>query len=737
MKKTIQLKITGMSCTSCVLHIEKDLERLDGVLSSSINFAMERGSVTFDTDKTSLEQIIATIKKTGYTAEVIEQDKMQMEHKGHSHHSMSENHSEHAQAEGSSQIRERLIRLIVAAVLSIVILFLGFVWKIDQGMEIMMILSLIIILYSGREFLQKGIPALLKGRPGMDTLVILGVGAAFLYSSYITLFTDKHEEYFMDAAIITTFILLGRYLEAKAKGKASEAIKKLLALSAKIAHRLRPDGSTEDIPADQVQVGDQLKVLPGEKIPVDGVILKGESNINESMVTGESIPVDKRDGDSIIGATINGNSSFVMEAKKVGAETMLAQIAKMVQEAQMSKAPIQKLVDVISGYFVWGVIAIATTTFFVWGLVIGAEPAIALIYTVAVLIIACPCALGLATPISIVTGSGKGAQMGILIKKSESLEKTHKITTIAFDKTGTITKGEPEVQEIKIVKGKQDEVLKIALALESNSEHPLAKSIVQFAKTNIKTKPEEVEKFEAITGLGVKGIVDKNLYHLGSSRYMEELKILTDSPKKQIDDWQEKGYTVLVLANEKEIIALFGVQDGVKETSAQAIHLLKKENICTVMITGDNEKVAQKIANDVGIDEVHSGVAPDQKKGIIENLQKEGQFVAMVGDGINDSPALAQADVGIAMGTGTDIAMETGDLILVKGDLMKAVEAIKLSRATLRNIKQNLFWAFAYNSFGIPLAAIGFLTPAFSAAAMAFSSISVVLNALRLKRFKA
>lgn len=740
-KETSNLKIEGMDCASCVVHIEKGLKELDGVKEANLNFATETGSVKYDPEKVKVDDLLKAIKKVGYKAEVMNEhkghDMSQMkEHEGHDMSNMGEDHSAHTVAEDDAQIKIRLQKLVVAMVLMIIVLALTFVWEVPSGMEIMMVLSLIILAYSGREFFTRGIPGLLHGRPGMDTLVALGVSAAFLYSSYVTLFTGGTEEYFMDAAIITTFILLGRYLEAKAKGSASAAIKKLLQLSAKVAHRVKADGSFEDVPIDQVQKGDILRVKPGEKIPVDGSITDGTANINESMVTGESIPVDKVMGDTVIGATINGNTAFTMKAEKVGSETMLAQIVKMVQEAQMSKAPIQKLVDIISGYFVWGVIAIATATFLIWMLVMGVDPSRALIITVAVLIIACPCALGLATPISIVVGSGKGASLGILIKKPESLEKVHKITAIAFDKTGTITKGEPEVQEFQNLAGDEKRTLEIALALEGNSEHPLAKSIIHFVLAKGDYSKLEVNGFEAITGKGVKGAVDGAMYNLGSSRYMEDLKVLNDSIAKQISDWQDKGYTVLILADEKAVLGIFGVQDGVKETSKKAIKLLKKRNIRTVMLTGDNEKVAQHIADEVGIDEVHAGVTPNKKKEIIEKLQSEKHFVAMVGDGINDSPALAQANIGIAMGTGTDVAMETGDIVLVKGDLMKAVEAIELSRATLRNIKQNLFWAFIYNSVGIPVAALGLLNPAFSAGAMAISSISVVLNALRLKLFK-
>ncbi len=745
MQKTTHLKITGMDCASCIIHIEKELKSLEGVHEANLNFATETGQVHYDPKKTTVEELKAAVKKAGYTAQVTQNKPVEKEKSEHEmkdtadhedHHMMGEDHSAHAAAEDEAGIKKRFMKFLVGAILSIIVLALTFVWRVDGGMEIMMILTFIILVYSGREFFTRGIPSLLRGRPGMDTLVALGVGAAFLYSSYVTLFTTGHEEYFMDAAIITTFILLGRYLEARAKGSASQAIKKLLQLSAKVAHRIKSDGSLEDVPIDQVKGGDVIRVKPGEKIPVDGVLQEDEANIDESMVTGESIPADKEAGDKVIGATINGNTTFTMKAEKVGSETVLAQIVKMMQEAQMSKAPIQKLVDIISGYFVWVVMSIAIATFLIWMLVVGVEPSRALIITVTVLIIACPCALGLATPISIVVGSGKGASLGILIKNAGSLEKTHKITAIAFDKTGTITKGEPAVQVFKNLTDNESKTLSLALALEDNSEHPLAKSIVKYVMNKGIQSKLDIGKFKAVTGKGVEGKIEGQLYHLGSSRYMQDLGVLSDESQNIISTWQDKGYTVLILSDEQKILGLFGVQDGIKKTSKEAIGHLKKRGIRTVMLTGDNEKVAQQIAKEVGIDEVHAGVTPDKKKEIIEELQKSGLFVAMVGDGINDSPALAQADIGIAMGTGTDVAMETGDIVLVKGDLMKAVEAIELSKSTLKNIKQNLFWAFAYNGIGIPVAALGFLNPAFSAVAMAFSSISVVLNALRLKRFK-
>jgi P-type Cu+ transporter len=725
MNKTIQLRITGMTCASCVLHIETDLKKLKGVKEATVNLPLRAGSVTFDPHQMPEKDILSAVKKAGYKA-VVEEE--------HAGHDMGD-HAGHVQAEDRAHLRERLSQLIVSAVLSAVVLTLGFVWKVEYGMQIMMGLSLAILIYSGRGFFLRGIPDLLKGRPQMDTLVALGVGAAFIYSSYLTLFTMQEKEYFMDVAIITTFILLGRYLEARAKGKAGDAIRKLLELSAKVAHRIGKNGKIEDIQPDLIHKGDLLRVKPGEKIPTDGEIVEGSATIDESMVTGESIPVDKAEGAKIIGATINGNTSFVMRATGVGKDTLLSKIIQMVQTAQMSKAPIQKLVDKVAGYFVWGVIAIGTATFVGWTIV--GSPTQALLPTVAVLIIACPCALGLATPISIVVGSGKGAQLGILIKKPESLEKAHKVTAICFDKTGTITKGHPEVKTFECLNGEKTDALRLALALETHSEHPLARSVTDFIKKNKDIgDPAEVAHFKNLAGLGVEGKIGAKSYAMGSHKLMEKIKVLDPKSEKQIKALQAKGQTVLALSDGKSVLALFGVQDGIKESSKAAIEQLHRRHIKTVMITGDHKTVAEAIAKEVGIDEVYSEVAPDQKASIVAKLEKEGYFVAMAGDGINDSPALAEADLGIAMGTGTDVAIETGDLVLVKGDLEKAVEAIELSRATLRNIKQNLFWAFIYNSIGIPLAALGFLTPAFSAGAMAFSSISVVLNALRLKRFK-
>ncbi|MBI2453175.1 copper-translocating P-type ATPase [Candidatus Peregrinibacteria bacterium] len=762
--KESYFKIADMHCASCVNRIETALKKKDGIHHASVNFATQKAVVHYDNEKITEQGIIETIKKTGYTAKIMEDETSnQMSHENHTNHSQHdehdkkkhEDHSMHAKSEAKEEVTKKLKKVIVGAILSTIIVGLALSQGIDNKMYIMFFATLIILIYTGREFFLKGIPVLFQGRPHMDTLVALGVGAAFLYSTYLTFFTEKHEEYFIDAAIISTFIMLGRYLEARAKGKASEAIQKLLQLSAKEAHRLKEDGSIENIPLNMIAHGDKLIVKPGEKIPVDGEIIEGIGVIDESMVTGESIPVGKGVGEKIIGATINGNSAFTMRAEKVGKETLLAQIIKLVEEAQMSKAPIQKLVDKISEYFVWGVIIIALGTFLSWYLIKG-DPAYATIVTVAVLIIACPCALGLATPISIVVGSGKGAQMGILIKKAESLEKIHKLTTICFDKTGTITMGKPQITGIEMYQVPEEgyknfalsnispkdkeqyenKVLEYITALENASEHPLSRAIIKYAQEK-GVKIIKVEKSEAVIGKGIKGNVEGHEIIVGNKTFLENEKVMLCAELEEKASLKQKdGHTIMHVAIDKKYRGFVSVRDNVKESSKEAIQKLHERKIKTIMLTGDHEDVAKAIAREVGIDEIRSEVTPDKKTDIIKELQKANEFVGMVGDGINDSPALSQANVGIAMGTGTDIAIESGDMVLVKGDLKKAVEAIELSEMTLKNIKQNLFWAFIYNVIGIPVAAFALLNPIISASAMAFSSISVVLNALRLKRFK-
>lgn len=722
-----------MHCASCVAKIETGLKKMPGVKDARVNFALEQGQVEFDEGTLSPEDIISNIKQTGYTAMI---HGKQSSEENHTHHDMNHgDHSAHAKAEGEVALKKRFKKVVIAAILSALILLL--MYGIDTGNDRMLMLVLSIgVLFVGQEFFKTGIPSLLRLGPDMDTLVSLGVSAAFLYSSYTTLFDPTQPEYFMDVGIIITFILFGRYLEAKAKGRASEAIKKLMQLSAKIAHKVFGKNNIKDIPLEEVVVGDKLLVKPGEKIPVDGIIIEGAATIDESMVTGESIPVEKYVGDSVIGATMNKNQTFTMEARKVGSDTVLAQIVKLVQEAQMSRAPIQKLADTVSKYFVWGIIIVAIVTFSCWFFVAGYLPT-ALVHTVSVLIIACPCALGLATPISIVVGTGRGAGLGILIKDAESLEKMHKVTTVAFDKTGTITKGKPEVQDWVGVSKDADKFLNVAYSLELQSEHPLAHSIVTWAEKEKNIKDSiSLKNVQAVTGRGIVGEHQQRIYRVGSINFLKEHTVAFDSSEKDINSYAKKGHTIIGFSVDTKFLGFFAVQDGIKTTSKDAINNLKKQDIKTIMLTGDNKTVAQEIAKQVGIDEVRAEVMPEDKVNAIKELQKSGQVVAMVGDGINDAPALAQSDVGIAMGTGTDVAVETGDIVLVKGDLFKASESISLSARTLKNIKQNLFWAFIYNTVGIPFAALGFLNPEISAAAMAMSSISVVLNALRLKHIK-
>lgn len=720
MKKT-QLQIQGIHCASCVNIIEKRLSKQEGIAKGVVNFALEQANVEYDENILSEQDVIAVIEKAGYKAKPVigdtKNEKQDMN-----------NHMSHENAEDNNLIKKRLIKFIISGLLTALILALMFLFQIPNEGTWMLIFS-IVLMYVGREFYLVGLPSLIKREPNMDTLVALGSGTAFLYSAYVVLFKGHGEMYFMDVGFITTFILLGRYLEVRAKGKASEAIKKLLQLAPKKAHKIINDQETKDIDLDLVKVGDKLLVKPGEKVPVDGVIVDGQVSIDESMITGESLPVEKKEGDKVIGATLNTTQVFVMQAEKIGSDTVLSQIIKMVQEAQMSKAPIQKLVDKISKYFVWVVLFISLLTLFAW-LALGVGFAKAIFYTVTVLVIACPCALGLATPISIVVGTGRGARLGILIKNSEALEKMKNISVITFDKTGTLTKGEPEVVGLE---GQKD-ILKIAYSLERNSEHSLAKAIIKKAeKDNI--GHQSVQNFKAIVGRGVVGEIGGHKYLLGNASLLRENGIdFDESQKNIIKNGERKGHTALLLADKKQYLGVIFVADKLKDDAKDTINKIKKMGIKTIIMTGDNSLTAQAIADELGIDDVYARLMPEEKLSKIEELQSQGEFVAMVGDGINDAPALAKANVGIAMGTGTDVAVETGDIVLVKGDLEKAVESINLSRATLKTIKQNLFWAFIYNTIGIPIAALGFLNPAISAMAMSFSSVSVVLNALRLKK---
>lgn len=615
------------------------------------------------------------------------------------------------------------------------------------------ILATPIVLWAGLPFFIRFWQSIISGNLNMFTLIGLGVGVAYIYSIVALLFSGifpasfkKEGEvgvYFEAAAVIVTLVLLGQVLELKARSKTGAAIKMLLGLAPKTARRIR-DGIEEDIPLEHVKIGDLLRVRPGEKIPVDGIVIDGISSVDESMVTGEPIPVEKQKGDRVIGATVNGTGTLIIKAEKVGADMLLSQIVRMVAEAQRSRAPIQKLADIVAAYFVQIVVGVAVITFIIWAW-FGPEPrmAHALINAVAVLIIACPCALGLATPMSIMVAMGKGALAGVLFKNAEAIEVMNKIDTLIVDKTGTLTVGKPRLVEIVSFQGfDEDKILYFSASLERGSEHPLAEAIVRAAeKRGIKLN--EVKDFKSITGKGVMGKIDGHEVALGNKKLLDDMGIDPVEVLIKADEMRADGQTVMFVTLDGKIIGLLGVADPIKESTPEAIDALHKEGIHIVILTGDNRITAEAVAKKLNIDEVIAEVLPNQKSEVVKRMKNEGRIVAMAGDGINDAPALAQAHVGIAMGTGTDVAMESADITLIKGDLRGIVKARKLSKATMRNIKQNLFWAFIYNTLGVPIAAgilypfFGiFLSPIFAAAAMSFSSVSVVLNALRLRKIK-
>ncbi len=625
--------------------------------------------------------------------------------------------------------------------------------KFRQWIEL--VLATPVVIWGGWIFYVRAVQSVINRSLNMFTLIGLGVSVAWSYSVVAVLFPGIFPEsvfnkfgvvpvYFEAAAVITALVLLGQVLELRARSQTNAAIKLLLGLAPKTARIVREDGTEEDIPLEHVQPGDQLRVRPGEKIPVDGEVIEGDSRVDESMVTGEPIPVHKATGDHLIGATVNGTGGLLMKAEKVGADTLLAQIVQMVAEAQRSRAPIQKLVDVVSSYFVPAVVIIAIITFFVWNQW-GPEPQLAhaVINAVAVLIIACPCALGLATPMSIMVGTGRGAMMGVLFKNAESLEIMRKVDTLIVDKTGTLTQGHPELVSVIAINGfDENEILHLAGSLERSSEHPLAAAIVRGARSrNIELA--KADDFQSITGKGVRGRVNERTIVLGNIKLLEDEAISPDNLPELADKGRAEGHTVMLIAIDGKAAGLIGVADPIKETTPEAIRYLHDEEIEIVMLTGDNKKTAQAVAGKLNIDQVQAEVLPEQKAAIVKQLQSEGKIVAMAGDGINDAPALAQAHVGIAMGTGTDVAMESAGVTLVKGDLRGIVRARRLSRTTMRNIRQNLFFAFVYNSAGVPIAA-GLLYPFFgvllspmiAAAAMSFSSVSVIANALRLKKVK-
>lgn len=617
-----------------------------------------------------------------------------------------------------------------------------------------LILATPVVLWAGLFLYKKAWQSIINRSLNMFTLIALGIGAAYFYSVGAVLFPmlipeslkfhGKINLYFESAAVITVLVILGQLLEAKARNQTGQAVKALLGLAAKNAHRVR-NGIEEEIPIDSVQKGDILRVRPGERVPLDGVITEGKSSIDESMISGEPMPVEKSIGDRVIGATVNQTGTFLMKTEKIGAETLLSQIVHMVSEAQRSRAPIQKLADQVAGYFVPVVIGIAIITFFVWG-VWGPVPALAyaLVNSLAVLIIACPCALGLATPMSIMVGIGQGAQMGILIKNAESIEKSEKITHLLTDKTGTLTEGKPKVTTcIPNQESNELQLLGMAASLEQSSEHPLARAIIDYAKEK-NAKIETVQNFESVTGGGIKGSLNGQKIILGKQKFIEDQKIsIPENLKTKSIELQAKAQTVVWVANEGKVIGILGISDPIKKTAAQAIEALHKMGIKVVMLTGDNRKTAEVIGKELNIDDVQAELEPKSKQEIVKQFKSQGAVVMMAGDGINDAPALAQADVGVAMGTGTDVAIQSAGITLVKGDLNGIVKALKLSRAVMSNIRQNLFFAFIYNALGIPIAA-GILYPVWglllnpmiAGAAMSVSSVSVIGNALRLRRLK-
>jgi len=741
MSETKTYPIKGMHCASCVRLIERAVGKVPGVGSANVNLATEKLTVSFNKDECSPEKIASAVEGAGYRAilnENIEEDKQR--------------------EEKLKELQSLKIKVIVSLFLGGLVVWGSFPYLMAfspyplQNFWLQLVLGSIVQFWPGLEFYKAAIPAFRNRTANMDTLVAIGTTAAFIYSVAVTalpgLFMNLGIEpmpYFDVAAVVIGLILLGRYFEAKAKMGTSDAIKKLLGLAPKTARVIR-DGKETDIAISEVMVGDLIRVRPGEKIPVDGEINEGESSIDESMVTGESIPVDKKKGDTVIGATINISGSFIFKAGKVGSDTMLAQIIKLVQEAQGSKAPIQRIADIISAYFVPIVIMLAIGTFALW-YIFGPVPAFlyALLNSIAVLIIACPCAMGLATPTAIMVGTGKGAEKGILIKDAQSLEIAHKINTVIFDKTGTLTIGKPEVTEIVTSdKGQatKDKLLQLAASLEKGSEHSLAEAILKKAEQD-NLKPEKVDSFKAIAGFGIEGKISGKRYIFGNTKLMEKDGISLTQISKKIEELETQGNTVMVLADGKKALGLIAVADTLKESARAGVKALQDKKIEVVMITGDNKRAAEAIAKQAGIERVLAEVLPQDKESEVRKIKAEGKVVAMVGDGINDAPALATADIGIAMGTGTDVAIEAAGITLVNKDLRSVASAIELSKKTMRTIRMNLFWAFGYNVILIPVAMgvlypyLGILmNPIFASAAMALSSISVVSNSLLLKRIR-
>ncbi|MBU3569834.1 heavy metal translocating P-type ATPase [Priestia aryabhattai] len=728
-----EFAITGMTCAACSTRIEKGLNKLEGVTKASVNLALETASVEYSPSQIAPQDITRRVEKLGYGAKLKSEER------------------EEEQSYREKELSKQKGKFWFSFILSVPLLwamvshftFTSFIPLPHMLMNpwVQLALATPVQFVVGKQFYVGAFKALRNKSANMDVLVALGTSAAYfysLYSSLKSLGSSVHtaQLYYETSAILITLILLGKLFEANAKGRSSEAIKKMMGLQAKTAVVVR-DGAEVKIPVEEVQKGEVIFIKPGEKVPVDGEIIEGQSAIDESMLTGESVPVDKNIGDKVIGATLNKNGFLKIKATNVGKETVLAQIIKVVEEAQGSKAPIQRLSDYISGIFVPIVVGIALLTFFVWYIwIVPGEFAPALEKLIAVLVIACPCALGLATPTSIMAGSGRAAEFGILFKGGEHLEATHKIDTILLDKTGTVTNGTPELTDVRIAQGyEENELLQLVASAERLSEHPLAQALV----AGIKNKGIEIQdplSFEAIPGYGVKATVQERELLVGTRKLMNQHKVNIDAALEEMTNLEREGKTAMLVALDGKYAGMLAVADTIKETSKEAVSRLKEMGLEVMMITGDNRQTAQAIAMQAGIDHVIAEVLPEGKAEEVKKLQQQGKKVAMVGDGINDAPALALADIGMAIGTGTDVAMEAADITLMRGNLMSIADAIEMSRKTISNIKQNLFWAMGYNTLGIPIAAVGLLAPWVAGAAMAFSSVSVVLNALRLQRVR-
>jgi Cu+-exporting ATPase len=745
--ETVRLQLKGMSCGGCATAIERAIQQVPGVAEGSVNFATEQAEVRYDPSQATVALMQRAVAQAGYQAEPIDDPVLSALEPVQKHRAQRQ------------LWRKILLGGVISAVLVVgsLPMMLGLpihgfpMWLHNPWLQ--WVLATPVMVWCGQEFFVGAWKALRHGTSNMNTLVALGTGAAYLYSVVVTLFPHwfiaqglRPEVYYEPAAVIITLILLGRFLEARARGQTSEAIRKLMGLQAKTARVLRGSQAV-DIPIEAVQIGDLVVVRPGEKVPVDGVIIEGRSAVDESMVTGESVPGEKGIGDEVIGATLNKMGSFTLRATRIGRETVLAQIIQLVQAAQGSKAPIQKLADRVIAWFVPGVLAIATLTFIFWFAFTG-NLTLALVSTVSVLIIACPCALGLATPTSIMVGTGKGAEFGVLIKSADSLELTQQLDTLVLDKTGTLTQGKPTVTHYITTGGtvnrNEIKLLRLAAALENRSEHPLAEAVVAYAQqqgVDLGQLPG-VEQFAAMMGQGVQANVSDQLVQIGTTRWMQTLGIDLSALKPRQQAWEAAAQTTIWIAVDGVIEGLMAIADTLKPNAAAVVNALQRAGLEVVMLTGDNQATAEAIAQPIGIRTILADVRPEQKAAQISRLQQQGQKVAMVGDGINDAPALAQADVGIAIGTGTDVAIASSDITLMSGDLQGLLTALQLSRATVKNIRQNLFFAFIYNVLGIPIAAgvlyplTGLLlNPMIAGAAMAFSSVSVVSNALRLRKF--